>query len=117
MPLDPDIGDKDYETFKEEFAEKIIETFARYAPNMTRKNIIAQYVYTGREYVAEFPPAAVARDQLPFAVAELSTHENQRVTKALNDALQAVLTNAKPAKVAMDEAQAEATRILKPYQK
>ena len=55
MPLDPDIGDKDYENFKEEFAEKIIETFARYAPNMTRKNIIAQYVYTGREYVAQFP--------------------------------------------------------------
>jgi phytoene dehydrogenase-like protein len=55
MPYDPDIGGKDYETFKEEFAEKIIEVFARYAPNMTRKNIIGQYVYTGREYVAEFP--------------------------------------------------------------
>ena len=53
--VDPDIGGKDYETFKEEFAEKIIEVFARYAPNMTRKNIIGQYVYTGREYVAEFP--------------------------------------------------------------
>ena len=44
-----------YDTFKEEFAEKVIETFARYAPNMTRKNIIGQHVYTGREYVAEFP--------------------------------------------------------------
>ena len=55
MPFDPDIGEKDYETFKQEFAEKIIETFARYAPNMTRKNIIGQHVYTGREYVAEFP--------------------------------------------------------------
>jgi phytoene dehydrogenase-like protein len=55
MPLDPDIGEKDYETFKEEFAEKIIEVFARYAPNMTRQNIIGQHVYTGREYVAEFP--------------------------------------------------------------
>jgi phytoene dehydrogenase-like protein len=55
MPYDPDIGGKGYETFKEEFAEKIIEVFARYAPNMTRKNIIGQYVYTGREYVAEFP--------------------------------------------------------------
>jgi phytoene dehydrogenase-like protein len=37
MPYDPDIGGKGYETFKEEFAEKIIEVFARYAPNMTRK--------------------------------------------------------------------------------
>ncbi|MBX9827743.1 MAG: NAD(P)/FAD-dependent oxidoreductase [Xanthobacteraceae bacterium] len=55
MPYAPDIGGKDYETFKEEFADKIIEVFARYAPNMTRKNIIGQYVYTGREYVAEFP--------------------------------------------------------------
>jgi sn-glycerol 3-phosphate transport system substrate-binding protein len=36
-----------------------------------------------------FPAAAVARDQLQFAVAELSTHDNQRVTKALNDGLQA----------------------------
>jgi phytoene dehydrogenase-like protein len=55
MPLPPDIGEKDYETFKEEFAEKIIEVFARYAPNMTRKNIIGRHVYTGREYVADFP--------------------------------------------------------------
>jgi phytoene dehydrogenase-like protein len=55
MPLNPEIGEKDYETFKEEFAERIIEVFARYAPNMTRKNIIGQHVYTGREYVAEFP--------------------------------------------------------------
>ena len=70
-----------------------------------------------KKYAAGFQPAIVARDQLKEAVAELSTHDNQRVTKALNDALQAVLTNAKPAKVALDEAQAEATRILKPYQK
>ncbi|MDH5247248.1 MAG: ABC transporter substrate-binding protein, partial [Betaproteobacteria bacterium] len=45
-----------------------------------------------KEYVAGFAPAAVARDQLPFAKAELSTHDNQRVTKALNDGLQAALT-------------------------
>jgi phytoene dehydrogenase-like protein len=55
MPLNPELGGQDYETFKQEFAEKIIEVFARYAPNMTRKNIIGQYVYTGREYTAEFP--------------------------------------------------------------
>ena len=45
-----------------------------------------------KQYVAGFPPAAVARDQLPFAKAELSTHDNQRVTQALNDGLQAALT-------------------------
>lgn len=68
-----------------------------------------------KKYVVEFPPAAVARDQLEFAVAELSTHENQRVTKALNDGLQAALTGTKPAQKAMEDAQAEAERILKPY--
>ena len=36
-----------------------------------------------KQYVAGFPAAAVARDQLQYAVAELSTHDNQRVTKAL----------------------------------
>jgi sn-glycerol 3-phosphate transport system substrate-binding protein len=69
-----------------------------------------------KKYVAEFPPAAVARDQLKAAVAELSTHDNQRVTKALNDALQAILTGAKQAKPALDAAQAEATRILASHQ-
>jgi sn-glycerol 3-phosphate transport system substrate-binding protein len=69
-----------------------------------------------KKYVAEFPAAVVARDQLKDAVAELSTHDNQRVTKALNDALQAILTGAKQAKPALDEAQAEATRILTTYQ-
>ena len=68
-----------------------------------------------KKYVAQFPAAAVARDQLKDAVAELSTHDNQRVTKALNDALQAVLTGTKQAKPALDDAQAEADRILASY--
>ncbi|MBK9441846.1 MAG: ABC transporter substrate-binding protein [Comamonadaceae bacterium] len=42
-----------------------------------------------KQYGSGFPAALVARDQLPVAVAELSTHDNQRVTKALNDGLQA----------------------------
>ena len=68
-----------------------------------------------KKYVAGFPAAAVARDQLQFAVAELSTHDNQRVTKALNDGLQAALVGSKPAAQAMKDAQAEADRILKGY--
>jgi sn-glycerol 3-phosphate transport system substrate-binding protein len=68
-----------------------------------------------KQYVAGFPPAAVARDQLQFAVAELSTHDNQRVTKALNDGLQAALTGTKTADQAMKDAQAEATRLLRSY--
>lgn len=55
MPLNPDIGGRSYEDFKAEFADAIIEKWAKYAPNMTRKNIIAQYVYTAREYTATFP--------------------------------------------------------------
>jgi len=72
---------------------------------------------TMKKYVADFPPALVARDQLKDAVAELSTHDNQRVTKSLNDALQAVLANGKAPKAALDQAQAEATRTLSSYQK
>ena len=68
-----------------------------------------------QEYVEGFPPAAVARDQLQYSVAELSTHDNQRVTKALNDGLQAALTGAKTPEQAMKDAQAEAERILKQY--
>jgi phytoene dehydrogenase-like protein len=55
MPLDPDTGGNDYESFKQEFSEKILATWARYCPNMMARNIIGQYVYTAREYVAEFP--------------------------------------------------------------
>ncbi len=69
-----------------------------------------------KKYVADFPAAAVARDQLKYAVAELSTHDNQRVTKALNDGIQAALTGTKTPAQAMTDAQAEATRILRPYQ-
>ncbi|HET9747666.1 MAG TPA: ABC transporter substrate-binding protein [Casimicrobiaceae bacterium] len=68
-----------------------------------------------KQYVAGFPAAAVARDQLPFAKAELSTHDNQRVTKALNDALQAALTGTKPADQALKDAQREADRLLRSY--
>jgi sn-glycerol 3-phosphate transport system substrate-binding protein len=70
-----------------------------------------------KEYVAGFPEAAVARDQLPHSVAELSTHENQRVTKALNDGLQAALTGTKSPAEAMKGAQREAQRILRPYKR
>jgi sn-glycerol 3-phosphate transport system substrate-binding protein len=72
---------------------------------------------TMKKYVAGFPAAVVARDQLPHAVAELSTHENQRVTKALNDGLQAALTGAKTPAQAMKDAQAEADRVLRPHRR
>jgi sn-glycerol 3-phosphate transport system substrate-binding protein len=68
-----------------------------------------------KQYVAGFPAAAVARDQLPHAWAEFSTHENQRVAKTFNDAIQAALTGAKTPAAALRDAQREADRLLRPY--
>ena len=70
-----------------------------------------------KQYVAGFPPAAVARDQLPYAVPELSTHDNQQVTLPLNSALQAALAGNKTPKAALAEAQANAERLLRPFRR
>lgn len=66
-------------------------------------------------YVAEFPPALVARDQLEHAVAEFSTFETARVREGLNNAIQATLTGTKPAADALAEAQESAQRLLSDY--
>ena len=57
MPENPDIAEfgNDHERFKVEFADRILDVFARYCPNMTRENVLGQHVYTAREYVAELP--------------------------------------------------------------
>jgi sn-glycerol 3-phosphate transport system substrate-binding protein len=70
---------------------------------------------TMKKYAEEFPPVLVARDQLEFAVAELSTYENQRVTRIFNDALAAAITGQKGAAEALAEAQAQADAILSAY--
>ncbi len=70
-----------------------------------------------KDYAQKFPQAAVARDQLPYAGPELSTHENQQVTLPLNSALQAALAGTKAAKAALGEAQANAERLLRPYRR
>ena len=70
-----------------------------------------------KTYAAEFPAAVVARDQLQYAVAELSTHDNQRVTQALNDGLQAALLGRKPPTDALSEAQASAARLLRSFRR
>lgn len=68
-----------------------------------------------KEYVEEFPPAKVARDQLKYATAELSTYQTARVRKILDDAIQAALTNKKTAKEALIQAQKQADKLLKAY--
>lgn len=68
-----------------------------------------------RAHVAEFPAAAVARDQLAHAWAEFSTHDNQRVAKIFNDAIQAALTGAKTPERALQDAQRDANRALRGF--
>ncbi|HEX5339058.1 MAG TPA: ABC transporter substrate-binding protein [Gallionella sp.] len=70
-----------------------------------------------KEYARRVPQANVARASLENAVPELSTHENQRVTKALNDGLSSALKGEKSPQQALREAQAKAANILHPYQR
>lgn len=67
------------------------------------------------DYVKSFPPAAIARDQLQYATAELSTHQAGRVRKLLDDAIQSVLSGQSTAEEALTSAQKQADRILKRY--
>jgi sn-glycerol 3-phosphate transport system substrate-binding protein len=68
-----------------------------------------------KKYVESFPAAAVARDQLKFATAELSTYEGGRVRKLLDDAIQAALTGARSPRDALSAAQQQAERLLQKY--
>jgi phytoene dehydrogenase-like protein len=40
---------------EEEIADRILQCWARYAPNMTQDNVIGRYVYTADDYTLEFP--------------------------------------------------------------
>src|SRR3954447_4562694 len=57
MPEHPDLAEfgADHERFKAEFADRILGVFNRYCPNMTRSNVLGQYVYTAREYTMQLP--------------------------------------------------------------
>ena len=66
-----------------------------------------------KAYTKDFPPALVARDQLEFATAELSTYQNQRVTTIFNDGLEAAIIGKQTPAEAMAEAQTKADRILR----
>lgn len=68
-----------------------------------------------KAYVKEFPGASVAREQIPYMVPELSTHENQRVARIIDDAIEATLTGKKTAAEALGAAQKDAERVLEQY--
>ena len=67
------------------------------------------------DYVKTFPAATVARDQLEHAVAELSVHENGRIYKFVNDAVQAAVTGTQKPQEALAAAQQQADRVLRAY--
>jgi sn-glycerol 3-phosphate transport system substrate-binding protein len=70
-----------------------------------------------RNYAASFAPALVAREQLQYSVAEFSTHDGSRTTKALEDAIEAVVTGTATAQAALQKAQADCERILRPFRR
>ena len=57
MPRHPDISQfgNDHERFKAEFADRILEVFGRYCPNMTTQNVLGRHIYTAEEYTLELP--------------------------------------------------------------
>lgn len=66
-------------------------------------------------YAKGFPAALVARDQLEHAVPELSVHENGRIYKFVNDAIQAAVTGTQKPQEALAAAQQQADRVLRAY--
>jgi phytoene dehydrogenase-like protein len=53
MPYAPGGDPENIEDVKEEFAERMIDTWQEWAPNVNRKNIIAKHVYTANDYSRE----------------------------------------------------------------
>ena len=70
-----------------------------------------------KDYIAKVPAAGLGPKSLPMATGELSVHENQRVYKVLTDNIQACLSGSKTPAKAMEDAQTESDRILKPYKR
>jgi sn-glycerol 3-phosphate transport system substrate-binding protein len=70
-----------------------------------------------KAYIAKVPAAGLGPRFLPVATGELSVHENQRVYAVLTDNIQACLGGTKTPAKAMQDAQSESDRILKPYKR
>lgn len=69
------------------------------------------------EYVQGFPFALVARDQLQFVLVgePPATHGARQISRFMTDALEAAIAGRLTPKDALDSAQAEAERVLRPY--
>ena len=69
-----------------------------------------------KAYAEEFPYCLVARDQLEYGYAELSTYNQAEVQKAIDDAISYVMTGQSDVELALNTAQETATKILEAYQ-
>lgn len=67
-------------------------------------------------YAEEFPYCLVARDQLEYGYAELSTYNQAEVQKAIDDAISYVMTDQASVEEALEQAQETAAKILEAYQ-
>ena len=70
-----------------------------------------------KDAMAKDPNVSVARDQLQYASAELSVHNNPQIYKVYGNQLQAIITGQSDVKTAVDAAQKEAEAILAPFKK
>ena len=68
-----------------------------------------------RRHARPVARAGLRSHNLRGSLEQVSTFENGKVTQTLNDALAAAIAGEKTAKDALDQAQATADRILKPY--
>lgn len=113
-------GDEGKQTAAAEFVEWITapEQSARWsiATGYVASSPAAYETTTMTDYVADFPEALVARDQLADFTRALGWHGNSRVNKALQDAIVAALVGDASAKDALEGAQATAEEILARYQ-
>lgn len=68
-----------------------------------------------KAYAEEFPYCLVARDQLEYGYAELSTYNQAEVQKAIDDAISYVMTDQQDVETALATAQQTADGILQAY--
>jgi sn-glycerol 3-phosphate transport system substrate-binding protein len=103
--------------------------FAKFATSpeiQARWNIGSGYIATRKssfdlpimkEYTGKLPQALVARDQLPYASPEMSTHDNWKMRNIFVTTFQEILDEKYTPEDGMKRAQSEIEKVLAPYQK
>lgn len=69
-----------------------------------------------KDYLKDFPEAEVAKKQLEYAAAELSTHNNPEMTQNVNDIIQAALNGEMTVDEALVQGQEVGDDLLKSFQ-